>query len=41
MEVVNNKRDYVHLDDPNKLVERLRLLPAFVSAGCTNKTIVE
>lgn len=36
MEVDENKIDYVHWDDPNELVERLRLLLASVSAGHTN-----
>lgn len=36
MEVDGNKIDYVHWDDPNELVDRLRLLLASVSAGHTN-----
>lgn len=36
MEVDDNKIDYLHWDNPNELIDRLRLLLASVSAGHTN-----
>lgn len=38
MEVNNNKIDYVHWDDPNELVNRLRLLVSSASASYTGHT---
>lgn len=38
MEADNNKIDYIHWDDPNELVDRLRLLIASASAGHTGHT---
>nr|CAH7716797.1 unnamed protein product [Callosobruchus chinensis] len=35
MEVTNNKKDYIYWDDPNELVDRLRLLVASQDAGHT------
>ncbi|KAL7295119.1 hypothetical protein TKK_0011586 [Trichogramma kaykai] len=35
---VNSHKDYVHWDDPNELVDRLRLLIAETSAGNNNHT---
>nr|CAI5830209.1 unnamed protein product [Callosobruchus analis] len=35
MEITNNKKDYIYWDDPNELVDRLRLLLASQEAGHT------
>nr|CAI5836863.1 unnamed protein product [Callosobruchus analis] len=35
MEMTNNKKDYIYWDDPNELVDRLRLLLASQEAGHT------